>query len=167
MPRLDLIEKIQSLPPEVVAEAERLTLSVDREAVETVLDRVEARTALGTRPSELGPAETWIAELLAGVAMFSLRRYDFVRGPRLIRTVRALEPLSPAGLDLLGQCSSFLYLNQRPDGAFGFLAPEARALQAAGRGDADGALALPATVNCLWALAEVETAWRLFGRIDA
>jgi len=152
---------------EVVAEAERLTLSADREAVETVLDRVEAHTALGTRPSELGPAETWIAELLAGVAMFSLRRYDFVRGPRLIRTVRALEPLSPAGLDLLGQCSSFLYLNQRPDGAFGFLAPEARALQAAGRGDADRALALPATVNCLWALAEVETAWRLFGRIDA
>lgn len=151
---------------EVVACADGLRLGSDSEEIDALLDRVEAHTAFGTRPSQLWPRDGWIAELLAGVAAYHLRRYDFIRGARLIRALRALEPLSPASLDLLRHCVSFIYLNQRLDGAFGFLAPEARALEAAEPDrDAERAIALPVTVNCLWALAEAETGWRLFGSL--
>jgi hypothetical protein len=149
---------------EVAASARRLRLSADAAEIDALLVRVEAHTAFGTRPSHLGSEAAWIAELLAAVAVYSLRRYDFIRGGRLIRAVRALEePQSPAGMNLLEPCVSFVYLNQRTDGAFGFLAPDARALEATDSDrDTERALALPVTVNCLWALAEAETTWRLF-----
>ena len=151
---------------ELVAYAEGLLLGANNAEIDALLDRVEAHTGCGTRPSQLQPREIWIAELLAGVAAYSLRRYDFARGGRLIRAVAALEPLNPSSQDLIGHCLSFICLNQRQDGAFGFLAPEARALEDAEPGyDSERTLALPVTVNCLWALAEAESGWRLFGSL--
>jgi hypothetical protein len=153
---------------EVVAVADGLSIAADPEDIDVLADLVEAHTAFGTRPSLLRPRDGWIAELLAGVAIQSLRRYDLVRGARLIRALRALEPLSTTSLDLLRHCLSFIYLNQEPGGAFGFLAPEARALAEVEPGrDAECAIALPATVECLWALAEAETGWRLFGMVES
>jgi hypothetical protein len=152
---------------EVVAHAEGLRLGADPEEIDALVDRVEAHTAFATRPSQLRPRDGWTAEVLAGVAVYCLRRYDFIRGTRLIRALRALEPLNPTSLDLLHHCLNFIYFNQRPDGAFGFLAPEAHGLEAAEPDrDAERALALPVTVNCLWALAEAETAWRLFSTLE-
>ncbi|MGZ4380968.1 MAG: hypothetical protein ACXVZ2_01620 [Gaiellaceae bacterium] len=56
---------------------------------------------------------------------------------------------------------AFIHVNQLADGAFGFVGPEARSLDA----DPERALSLPITVDCLWALAEAESDWRLFSSI--
>jgi hypothetical protein len=70
---------------EVVAHAEGLRLGADPEEIDALVDRVEAHTAFATRPSQLRPRDGWTAEVLAGVAVYCLRRYDFIRGTRLHR----------------------------------------------------------------------------------
>lgn len=137
-----------------------LGVSATPEELDRLLDQIAALTACGTRPGRLG--ETWASELLAGVAAYTLRRYDFARGTRLLRAVTSLEPASEPARALLDDCVRFVYLNQRPDGAFGFIGPEARSLAT----DPEVTLSLPITVDCLWALAEAESNWRLFSSVN-
>lgn len=153
-----LLENLGKLPaaPAPAISADRLRLSATPDEIDGLLDRVAAHTACGTRPARQSHA--WAAELLAGVAAFTLRRYDFARGTRLLRAARALEPLSDPGRALLDDCVTFIYVNQLPSGSFGFVGPEARSRDA----EAERALSLQITVNCLWALAEAESDWRLF-----
>ena len=103
-----------------------------------------------------------ISETLAALAISRFRRYQLAEGCQLLRSATYLDP----GAWALRTCSEYLLLNQRSDGAFGFLGQE-ECLLASRSGnetptDSNVALYLPMTVECLWTLAEVALGWRLY-----
>jgi hypothetical protein len=87
-------------------------------------------------------------------------------GCKLLRAAAHLG-LGTAGANALNDTVEFLLWHRRPSGAFGYLGPEV-AVVGAGIGESfspDRDLYLPITVDCLWALAEMTSPWRLYGSI--
>ncbi|HXO21896.1 MAG TPA: hypothetical protein VOA87_18430, partial [Thermoanaerobaculia bacterium] len=142
-----------------LAFARALPLAAPAREVEALLLRIEAATAYGTRAAEIAAGDRWIGELLGGLAMRSLRQYDLNLA---CRTLRSMMYLGGDGGGSLADCSRFLCLHQRPEGAFGFFGIEERKLRATMPPgfSVDADLYLPVTVECLWTLAE-KTGWRL------
>jgi len=141
-------------------------------AAEELIVRIQAATGCGTRRVTLAPDDLWIGELLLGLAMHSLRRYDLPRGCELLRAASALGLSRAEGFRA---CMDFLRLHQRPEGAFGFFGAEERRLrEAAPQVSVETELYLPVTLECLWALAEgaegaegLDPRWRLFASLPA
>jgi hypothetical protein len=123
--------------------------------------RIQVATGCGTRRVTLAPDDLWIGDLLLGLAMHSLRHYDFQRGCELLRAASAL---GLSGAEGFRACMRFLRLHQRPEGAFGFFGAEERKLrEAAPQVSVETELHLPVTLECVWALAEgLDPGWRLF-----
>jgi hypothetical protein len=135
-----------------------LALPAEPELVERLLLHVEAATGWGTREPSGPAAEGWLVELLHGLAVHSLRAYDLPTGCKLLR---ALCHLGAA--DAQHDLADFLLLQQRPEGCFGFFAPEElELLRSSPDTKVDWELSLPVTLQCLWALLESAHGWRLF-----
>jgi hypothetical protein len=136
---------------------------LDMDAEELTL-RIQVATGCGTRRVTLAADDLWIGELLLGLAMHSLRRYDLQKGCELLRAASAL---GLGGVEGFHACMDFLRLHQRPEGAFGFFGAEERKLrEAAPRVDVETELYLPVTLECVWALAEgLDPGWRLFASL--
>jgi hypothetical protein len=150
---------------EVLDFARMFPLVSSRDSLEDLLLRIESLTGYGTRRVTLSEEDLWIQELLAGLAMHFLRKYDFVTGCRLLR---AMGYLGVGYGDSFDDCLRFLLLHQRPEGAFGFFGPEESLLKVkAPEGySLDANLYLPVTLGCLAALAEgTDSAWRVYGSL--
>jgi len=134
----------------------------DEATVAMIANHVAASTDFGRRPPSVDAA--FFDSLVTAVpvwALDALRSYKFELGTTLLRTMVYLgltdEPMLPMGLHLL-------VMQQRPEGAFAFLAQEAASLARSkpafmATWDVD----VPATLACIWALAEgIVPGFRLF-----
>jgi len=119
---------------------------------------VECATRFGTRRIAASPA---LAVGLEGVAMSRLRRYDFELGCRAARASQYAGIGASLGL---ATALAFLRAQQDFDGGFGFFdreAAESRSESEADRGASE--FKVPATLACLWTLAECCSAdYRVF-----
>ena len=155
-------------PPPKLVDASRveemarvLPLVASTDDVEALLSAINSCTAFGTRHVELEDPSGFIRDALCGLATHYLRRYDLPMGCKFVRAAQYL------GFDDEGtikDCSSFIYLQQRPGGAFGLLGPEEVELRTASpEAGPELDLCLPVTLACLWTLGEAEERrWRLF-----
>jgi hypothetical protein len=88
-------------------------------------------------------------------ALTSLKRHQLDRGALLLR---ASNSLCPAGDPSIAAGVAFLMMQQRADGAFGFLAPEAEEISGMHTNfRPELEMTLPITVAAVWCLAEVLT----------
>ena len=76
--------------PAVLEAARRLPLTSAATGVEDLLLRINSWTAFGTQPVALAPGDGWVADLLAGLATYYLRQYDFVLGGQLLQALSAV-----------------------------------------------------------------------------
>jgi hypothetical protein len=102
-------------------------------------------------------------------AIAALRQYDLLTGAARLRLAAREAPRDRASATLIAEGVAFLLLQQRPEGDFGFFAPDWRRAQptrpAAWR-DRDARVST--TVECLWTLAEVACGdWRLVESLPA
>ena len=141
--------------------ARALSLTASGSEIEGLLLRIYSHTLFGTEAAELKSSDWWLVELLAGLAITSLRKYDLLIGCRILRSLCYL------GVNGESMASSvdFLSLHQRLDGAFGFFGVEQYELFSTmkEKPSLDIDLNLPITVESLWTLAEVHNSdWRLY-----
>jgi hypothetical protein len=87
-----------------------------------------------------------LAQLLTGVALERLRRYDLILACVVLRGAAAVALPDDPDLE---EAALLLSRQQRPDGAFGFFARPGPAEDPA----AALALYLPVTLHCLWTIA--------------
>lgn len=149
---------------EVMTFAQTLSLSEYLPAIDDLLLRIHSYAAFGTRNVELALGDPEIGEMLSGVAMSLLRTYDLVTGCRMLRAVRYLG----VGGEIFDACVSFLFLQQRLEGSFGFFGTEERRLAKTTLQtfSADLDIYLPVTIECLWALGEgCNPEWRLYNTL--
>src|SRR5262249_19842687 len=100
--------------------ARNLSLVAPVTAIEELCLLIDSCTAFGMRHLKLESSDSWIAELLSGVAMSLFRKYDLIIGCRILRTLCHLcvgGKVSESFLD-------FLVFHQRPEGPFGFFGTE-------------------------------------------
>jgi hypothetical protein len=138
----------------------RLSLRCEPAELGGLLVVVEAATGYGTAPAGLRAPDAWVPGLLIGHAVERLVANDLVAACRLLRAAAYLDP---CGEGLLGALS-FLLLQQRPGGGFGFFGATAGIDDGV---EADRRLNLPVSVNVLWTLAEIATGWRLHAGLPA
>jgi hypothetical protein len=142
-----------------------LRLSATAQEVDSLLLHLECLTAWGTRVIDPEVVRPWAGEMLAGFAVQQLRKHDLLTATRLLRV---LQHLASIGV-VASRDDLFIYLCSlhRAHGPFGWYGPEAAELHKQSSGLLeDVEFYLPATLECLWTLAE-RTAdnWRLFDRV--
>src|SRR5262249_57352800 len=104
----------------------------------------------------------WLPELASAWALHALRAYDLVGGAERLRAVGWCASPSALTRTSLRRGLEFLLLQQRPEGDFGFLAPELRAGGCTPDSGDERTLRLTVTVQCLWTLSECgPEGWRL------
>jgi len=153
------------LEPRCVVHATRaFPLDGSRPAVETLLLHLGSVSGYGTRSIELDVDKGSVGELLAALTVRFFRCYDFITATKLLRTAVYLQLDAK---DRLVDLIEFILLQHRPEGGYGFFAAqEASVKETVGKQfSADRDLYLPVTLNCLCALAEATSEWRLYGNL--
>jgi len=144
--------------------ARALSFTGPESEVEELVLRVQSYTSFGRARRQLEKSNYWMSELIAGLALTYLRKYDLPMGSRILR---ALTYLGVETKDI-DDCLDFLSLHQRPEGAFGFFGAQQYELLTGSNREfsADLDLKLPITIECLWALREAtDSDWRLYQTI--
>jgi hypothetical protein len=129
------------------------------EAVDHLLQLTNAHTLYGLEVLPPRPEYRDVAHRLCELAASRLRHYDLLSGSKLLRAAFGL-----ASNSLLScTCVDFLVLQQKPDGAFGFLGAEEHRVntkdQTVSHPDVAVDLYLPISLECAWALAEATGKW--------
>lgn len=144
-----------------------LRLSGSTEDVDALTFRMECLTGWGTRQvtsEKIAPA---LAEMVSGFATQRLRNYDLISAARLLRLHEylAANQLAARRNDLF----SFLCMQHRKHGPFGWYGPEAATLHKRGPLLSEEAeFYLVATLECLWTIAERSSdGWRLFAGVPS
>ncbi len=149
------------------------TLAAPAGVVDAVTLELECLTGWGTRQVDSQQIAPALGDIMAGFAIQQLRLYELIPAARLMRLV---EYLTTSGIMARrDDLNHVLWTHHRRHGPFGWYGPEAaklRQLPSPTDRDrdvlADAELYLPATLECLWTLAEVSTrGWRLFDRLPA
>lgn len=164
--RLGLASKPALVSPMQVARIlEHTTPVVSRQETDRLVAAVAAATDYGTRPIAAVIRERGeFDELLLGLAMYEIRQYDLDLGTRLLRSVLYLQMHKCAAFSA---CQEFIYLQQRPDGPFGFFGPIVNSEASIGRLDEALRVLVPTTLSCLLVLAESDQrGWRLAAALD-
>lgn len=141
--------------------ARSLPLTDPQPYIDELLLRIHSYTLFGTRSVEIGQSDYWIVELLAGLAMTFLRKYDLLMGCRILRSLNYLF----GDRNAMGTGLDFLRLHQRIEGSFGFFGPEryGRFKTTAEEFALEVQLTLPITIECLWTIGEgTDPNWRLY-----
>jgi hypothetical protein len=147
---------------------EDLRLSASAEVIDALTLQLECLAGWGTRSIDAELIAASLGDVLAGFAVQRLRNYDLISAARLLRL---LEYLAESRImvrrgDLY---RGLLYVHHRAHGPFGWFGPEAAKLRKLSSSLLeDIELYLPATLECLWTLAEVSAEdWRLFGKVPS
>lgn len=157
-------------PPTVSAAGMRalldeFRLSASAEVIDALILQLECLTGWGTRLVDAELIAPSLADILAGFAVQRLRNYDLIPAARLLRLQEylAASRITARRDDLYNA----LCMHHRAHGPFGWYGPEAaklRKLSPVCMEDTE--FCLPATLECLWTLAERSLdGWRLFGEI--
>ncbi|MDQ0821022.1 hypothetical protein QFZ79_003394 [Arthrobacter sp. V4I6] len=96
-----------------------------------------------------------VARRLESLAIDTLRRSNLVTGCSLLRSAHAFGPLVP---ERIRSVTAFLHAQQCPDGGFGVIPPATET----GEMDPDIDIRLPISLAVWWALARMNTSFRLF-----
>ena len=134
------------------------------ESVPAVFEGIAAATRWGLGHGHVDEDTEWFLEMASGWCLHALRRYDLIDGAVRLRALAWCRPRSQWTRATLQQGTEFLLLQQRPDGDFGFLAPELRRLRETDPpAFVETTLRLSVTIESLWTLAEaVQPGWRLY-----
>jgi hypothetical protein len=142
-----------------------LSLPVAADQLHRVISLIECLTGWGTWPCGIEAYEPWVDEMVTGLAAHCFKRHDLNGGTRLLRLGEylAASKVERKRSDLY----TYLCALQNLKGAFGWFGPEEAELR---RLSSDSLpeveLYLPATVDCLWTLAEAwVTDWRLLAEL--
>lgn len=143
----------------------KLRLSAPAALVDALTLHLECMTGWGTRPVDSDLITPSLGEVVAGFTVQRLRNNDLVGATRLLRLHEYLAEgrIVARRDDLYG----VLCMYHRPQGAFGWYGPEAAMLRKLNSTlPEDTELYLPATLECLWTLAErTLDGWRLFNKV--
>src|SRR5215510_430431 len=130
----------------------------------TVFQGVAKAARWGTAYGSIDEDAERFLEMAPGWCLHALRRYDLIEGAHRLRTIAWCRPRSKWTRANLARGAEFLLLQQRPEGDFGFLAPELRRLRGTAQSPSlETALPMSVTIESLWTLAEaVQADWRLY-----
>jgi hypothetical protein len=128
----------------------------------TVWQLAGACTGYGTSTGpQLSDADRVCVRRLEALGVDALRRRDLITGCALLRSAHTLHPLPD---DRLRSVTTFLHAQQCPDGGYGRIAPAVVAAQTSGdvsQMDMEVDVRLPISLSVWWALAELNTEFRL------
>jgi len=142
-----------------------LSLPVTAGQLYRVIALIECLTGWGTWTRGIEAYEPWVNEMVTGLAVHCFKRNDLNGGTRLLRLSEYLgaSKVERKRSDLY----TYLCTLQNLKGAFGWFGPEEVELRRlSSESLAEVELYLPATVDCLWTLAEGwMTGWRLVAEL--
>lgn len=148
---------------EVRTTTQTFPLAASKHEIEALVLKINSCTRYGLSDSAALDTDPEVGQLLAGLAIHCLRKYDIDLGCSLLR---AMAYWGRRELFAYGECIDFLLSQQRPDGSFGFYGPEESKIVDEVPGfDAPTDLYMPTTLVSLLTLAEATSDWRLFREV--
>lgn len=167
-------------PPKASADGTRaligkFRLSAPTEVIDALTLQLEYLTGYGTRLIDTASISTGLidtglitpplGEILAGLAVHRLRNYELAPAARLLRLHEYLA--ASHAIARRDDLYHNLCTHHRAHGPFGWYGPEAARLRKLSPAlQADLEFYLPATLECLWTLAERSLDnWRLFAKV--
>jgi hypothetical protein len=162
--KLVVLSQLGHADPPVLPKSDDVWRSIDRRVGGDLTDTWQlagACTGYGTSPRRaLSDGDEFGVRRLEALGVDALRRRDLIAGCALLRAAHALRPLHH---ERLRAVTTFLEAQQSPHGGYGLIDPVVlRSPAQATNIDVDIDVRLPISLAVWWALAELNTDFRLF-----